>query len=353
METNGREHTAMEKTAIEDTGVGDAGQMRGGRPVLRCLLFAAGLLVLLCLLSQLVRPKDNREDFGMGEMKANAILTEREGSIDVVAVGDSECALAISPMAIWQAQGIASYNCGTAGQYLYESYNYLCQAFEKQEIRLVLLDTNVIFRECDREDWLFSKLERRLPVFFYHNRWKSMRAEDLGPVAYTWRDEYKGWMFYTESEPYCGGEYMIPTDAVREIPDCNMTCLEEIVRLCSREGAELLFVSTPGPLNWDYESHNAVQALAEQWEIPYLDMNLLADEIGIDWETETKDAGDHLNYLGAEKASFYLGRYLAEHYELTDHRGDAAYADWEEDFKVYQQSMERARAGGEAGLDSR
>lgn len=320
---------------------------RMGKRICSSLLFLFILFILLYLLSHLFRPKNNREDFGMGEMKANGILAERENSIDVVAVGDSECALAISPMAIWQEQGIVSYNCGTAGQYLYEAYGYLLQAFQRQEIQVVLLDTNLIFRECAAESWLFSKAERWLPVLRYHNRWKSMRAEDLGPVKYTWTDEYKGWMFYTESEPYCGGEYMIPTDAVREIPDCNQICLREIVRLCEKEGASLIFISTPSPVNWNYESHNAVQALSDAWHIPYLDMNLMTDEIAIDWQTETKDGGDHLNYLGAAKASAWLGRYLAQQYDLTDHRGEDSYADWEEAFQIYQEAMEAAMQAAE------
>lgn len=310
--------------------------------ILRSFLFLFLLLILLYLFSHLFRPKNNREDFGMGEMKANGILTERDSSIDVVAVGDSVCALAVSPMVLWQEQGIASYNCGTTGQYLYEAYSYLLQAFQKQEIQVVLLETNMIFRESTAENWLFSKAERWLPVLRYHNRWKSMRAEDLGPVEYTWRDECKGWLLYSESEPYLGGEYMTPTEASREISDVNLTCLREIVRLCKKKKASLLWISIPSPVNWNYESHNAVQSLAEAWDIPYLDMNLLENEIAIDWQTETKDAGDHMNCFGAVKVSSWLGRYLKQEYDLTDHRDDEAYGDWETAFQVYQEAMEDA-----------
>lgn len=313
------------------------------KKILSCLGFLGILAVILAGLSHLFRPKNNREDFGMGEMKANGILTEAENSIDVVAVGDSECALAVSPMVLWQEEGITSYNCGTTGQYLYEAYSYLRQAFRRQEIQVVLLETNMIFRECEAEDWLFSKAEDWLPVLRYHDRWKSLRAEDLGPVAYTWTDDYKGWLLYRQAEPYCGGEYMIPTEDEKWVSDVNQACLAEIVSLCDREGASLILVSTPSPVNWNYESHNAVQTLADRWDIPYLDLNL-TEEINIDWQTETKDGGDHMNCFGAAKVSSWLASYLAGEYDLPDHRDDGAYAGWDQALAVYQEEMEEIMA---------
>ena len=41
-------------------------------------------------------------------------------------------------------------------------------------------------------------------------------------------------------------------------------------------------------------------------------MKKLADEIGIDYNTDTYDAGLHLNLSGAEKLSKYFGKYLTD-----------------------------------------
>lgn len=57
--------------------------------------------------------------------------------------------------------------------------------------------------------------------------------------------------------------------------------------------------------------------------------NLYAEELGIDWKSDTLDGGDHLNEAGATKVSKYLGTFLKERYGLTDHRGNAAYAVWD------------------------
>ena len=45
-------------------------------------------------------------------------------------------------------------------------------------------------------------------------------------------------------------------------------------------------------------------------------------EIGIDWNTDTYDAGLHLNVDGAEKASVWFGKVLAENCGVPDRRND-------------------------------
>ena len=280
---------------------------------LRSLLFVLIFAMLLALLSVLFHPKDNREDYGMGEMKANGIQAEPENSIDVIMIGDSECALAFAPTVIEEVSGIKSYNCGTAGQYLYESYRYLRQAFEGQKPKVVILETNTIYQECKLSNYLFSKLELAIPLLRYHDRWKDMRPEDLGPVEYTWTDEWKGYMYYTEAEPAPTPNYMIPAQDVRGVSRWNRQSLREIQALCEKNGAQLILISAPSAKNWNYTNHNGMVALAAEYGLPYIDMNLMREEIPIDWQTDTKDAGDHVNWAGAQKVSRWLAGYLAAH----------------------------------------
>ena len=51
----------------------------------------------------------------------------------------------------------------------------------------------------------------------------------------------------------------------------------------------------------------------------------------IDWQTDTYDRGDHLNYWGAVKVTRDLGRWFRENLPLPDHRGEAAYEPWDRD----------------------
>ena len=88
----------------------------------------------------------------------------------------------------------------------------------------------------------------------------------------------------------------------------------------------------PSPANYNKETHRAIQEWADEHGVEFLDLNLNTDEVGIDWATDTNDAGDHMNYEGSMKVSAYMADYLRENYELPDHRGEAGYESWDEDF---------------------
>ena len=89
-----------------------------------------------------------------------------------------------------------------------------------------------------------------------------------------------------------------------------------------------MLYSGPSPVNYNYKKHNGLAAYAKEQKIPYLDLNLKQKELGIDWQMDTVDKGDHLNLTGARKVTRYLGNYLKENYELPDHREEQSYREW-------------------------
>ena len=73
------------------------------------------------------------------------------------------------------------------------------------------------------------------------------------------------------------------------------------------------------------------------------------DKLGLDPITVDGFAVDsfddtHLSSSGAEKISRYLAKYLAENYELSDHRGEKDYLDWEEDYQKYLIMKEKMKS---------
>lgn len=312
---------------------------RRGRTLLRCVAFFALLAALLGVLSWLFAPKDNgtkemgRED----NARANGIFAEGANTVDVVIIGDSETYSAISPLEMWESQGLTAYVCGTSAQPISESLRFLKTVFEHQSPRLVILETNTLYRDITFDTALLSEMEALFPVFQYHDRWKTLSADDLGPVEYTHADRFKGFLYTTKTVPAQPDDYMKDSPRERKINQWNRMCLSGIAGLCQEQGAQLLLLSTPSCKNWTREKHNGVQRYAQQHELAYLDMNLLKEEIAIDWSADTRDKGDHLNYAGAVKVSRYLGERLAADYSLPDHRGDPAYASWDEALDEYRQ----------------
>lgn len=259
-----------------------------------------------------------------------AIQREPEETIDILVLGDSLSYSSVSPMSLWNRHGYTAFVCGQPGQNMFESEELLKIALETQSPKVVILETNAIIQDRlkgrtlnDTMDTLFNYY---LPLFRGHDVWKSLvMKKEYAEVGYT---KYKGFPFRGDVKPYEEGSYMNKTDKKAELPEKNVEHLQNILDMCRDCGADLILLGTPSPSNYNYSVHNAIAEYAEKQGLTYLDMILITDEIGIDWNTDTLDKGDHLNLSGTEKVTEYLGRYLSDNYSLTDHRGDAAFDQW-------------------------
>lgn len=320
--------------------------------VVKNITFWAIFLVILLVLSAILEPKNNTVKAGVVGRDGHAmgILGEETESLDVIFLGDSEGLTAVSPMEIWEKHGIPSYLCGQTGQRVVESYYWLRDIFDEQSPKLVVLETNLLYRY----EGIFKELEKSagetlgyyVPFFAYHNRWKNLSEKDLSlDFSEDKRNFMKGFECKGETVPYTGGPYMAETVKQQKPEEVVTYYVKKIMELCEENGASLMFMSVPSPVNWNGEKHNGVKAFADQHEIPYLDLNLLTQEVGIDWNLDSHDGGDHLNAAGAIKVTDYLGDYLAEHYELKNHKGEADYHIWEDDLKKYQEQMDNCRKG--------
>ena len=308
-------------------------------PLAKGACFLALLGALLLTASFLFMPKNNHKTFGVGsdELFAGGILGERDHSIDVLVVGDSEAYSSISPMQMWEEHGFTSYLCSTSAQPLYDSHRFLRQALERQSPKVVILETNAIFRPYTFNDYLLSRAKSLFSVLRYHDRWKALTVNDLsGPMGYTWTDDLKGYRYNNKVAAADARRHMQPTDQMKEIPLLNINCLQDMLDLCEKHGTQLVLVSTPSTLNWNYARHNRIAAFAAEHGLPYLDLNLMPDKVPIDWKTDTRDKGDHLNYRGAVKVTAYLGQYLKQTFTLPDNRPSAAYNSWNEALKRYR-----------------
>ena len=305
---------------------------RGARRVLGALAIAAAVIALLALSSRVVMPKNNQTEFGQINAAANGVMREPADTIDVLFLGDSEAFSSFSPLQLWGEQGITSYVCATSAQRLYYTTSLLARALENQSPRVVVLETNCIFSPMSVGDAAMRALSDLFPVFEYHNRWKSLRGVDTSaPIKTTWTDPSKGFRANDKIVPSRNTGYMKRTDKRAHIPLLNQYYLDTIIDMCRERDIQVVLLSTPSTKNWSWKRHNAVEHYLDERPdlsgVTYLDLNL-EPQVAIDWKRDTRDGGDHLNRTGARKVSAYVGSWLAEHYDLPDHRVDAAYRPW-------------------------
>ena len=313
--------------------------------ILSSVAFLLILAVLLAAASYVVLPKNNTKEAGMLTPQANGILGEPEDTIDVLILGNSESYCGIIPMEIWREQGITSYVSGSSNQKLYQSEQYMRSAFRKQSPKIVILETLAVFTDYGRTEVLPEIAGEWIPILRYHDRWKSLRAEDwYKPVRYTrlWGD--KGYHEFRRAEAANAEGYMKPTEDTKHVLSKNRDHIRNMQAFCQKHGAQLVLVSVPSTVNWTQEKHNGIAEMADSLGITYLDLNLMHDEVPIDWEVDTQDKGDHLNITGARKVSDFIGQWLAETGLFEDKRSWEAYSQWNQFLQEYLEDKEVDRS---------
>lgn len=301
------------------------------KKILKIVTFLFILLLLLIILSVICNPKNNTEEAGMHDLSANGILAEEKNTIDIITVGDSESMTSVIPMELWKNYGYTNYICGTAGQSVTESLKMAYRVTKKQKPKFIMMETNTIYFALSPANPAKRVTEYVLPITEYHDRWKKLNKEDFyKKPEYTGVNDLKG---YNYSSVVCAADssnYMAYTEEKTKIPTLNKLYIKVLNEYCKENDISLILLSTPSTKNWDYKKHNSMKEFADKEKIEFLDLNVLKDEINIDWNTETRDAGDHLNYKGAQKVTEYVGKYFKEKNVLQDHRKDEKYKKWNE-----------------------
>lgn len=310
--------------------------------ILKGITFISIFVVLLMITSYILSPKNNDRESGMLQPTAYGILTEDKNTIDTLIIGDSESYSSISPMQLWDEQGYTSYVCGTPSQPLYQSYEFLKTTLKTQKPKIVILEANALYRRLKLNNYVCYQAEQFIPVLKYHNRWKTIEPQDFyEPIEYTWENDMKGFRYQTGTKPSKVYDYMKKKKKEKNISPKNLYFLNKIRKLCEENDIQFVLMSVPSSKNWNHDKHKGVQKYANQYNIEYIDMNLLNDEIGIDWLKDTRDQGDHVNYNGACKVTHYLGNYLKKKNILTNHKNDKNYENWNVSLQKYKTKVNK------------
>lgn len=119
------------------------------------------------------------------------------------------------------------------------------------------------------------------------------------------------------------------------IDDRSLDYMEQIKKLCDEKEIKLIVTKLPSDM-WNNTYARYVGDWAEENDADYLDLTQrkLQREMGFDRETSYFD-NNHLNYIGAETVSKYLGSYLTQNYQFESHSQKIEDA-WQADYDKYE-----------------
>lgn len=306
------------------------------------VFFFLGIFVFLFIGAELVL-KLNMGHRGSDSVKG--LYEEEENSIEVLFIGASTMFCTADPLVLYEEYGIASYDYGSSSQPFELSYLFMQEALKTQKPKVIALEMLSVCKELDVNkadnlnygitDMKLSEekisglmdmfrndkgmgLSYLIPMVQYKDRWQELEREDFIGGYESYANYTKG--AYTPDKvaetALDFSSYYEEKEAV--IPERNREIFCRMVKLCQENNIELLLFKAPN-VGWNIGETKAVEELAEEYDLPFIEFYSLMDELSIDQQQDFRD-NSHFNRYGSEKASRYIGSYLKEHYDLTDYR---------------------------------
>ena len=322
---------------------------------LKTSLFCISILLVFALLlgffQALVVPK-----YMSSSLEGNLISEyyRETTSHDVLFIGDCEVYEGFTPPTLWEEYGITSYIRGSAQQLAWQSYYLLAESLKIEKPKVAVFNVLALkYGEPQNEaynrmtldgmKWSREKIDAIrasmtedesflsyvFPLLRFHSRWNQLTGEDLTYLFSRDTVSHNGYLMHTDVKPMDEEIEPFPlTDYT--LPETAMDYLDRMRVLCEQNGVELVLIKAPTN-SWLYywydEWDEQICRYAAEHDLAYYNFIDLCDEIGIDWSTDTYDAGAHLNVYGAEKLTSYFGEILASKHGLTDRRDDSTLSD--------------------------
>lgn len=332
--------------------------MKKLKTVLSVILVLAVFVGAFSLTSRLLAPK-YMTDLEEGSMLAQ--YYREKGNHDVVFIGDCEVYANFSPMEMYRQNGITAYVRGTSQQLIWQSYYILEETLKYETPKAVVYNVNAMrYSEpvseaynrltIDGMRWSEQKvniirasmteeedfLSYVFPILRYHSRFDELTREDLEYLFKVRDNTFNGHMMNKTVKPVGA----LPVKRVLpdyQFGDICYEYLEKMTALCKEKGVELILVKAPSLYPYWYEEYDAqITEFAQKHGLTYYNFTACVEEIGLDFSTDTYDAGLHLNLAGAVKLSNYFSDILVREHGIEDRRNDPEIAElYNEKLRIY------------------
>ena len=318
------------------------------RSALRPVCFLVLLALILIYVNGILKLKQ------IDAYSMTKFYEQPKDSVDVLILGSSHAFENFNTGTLWDEHGIAAYDLGGSVQPFWNTYYYLKEALKTQHPKLIILEGTQALHYSDYSEeykiimnnyslrWSADKarslkasippgeLGDYLPEYIrYHNRYPELSGKDFrkdqgDPFFYDW----KGFECNMDIRTIEGNDVSDVTEIGYMSPKSE-DYYKRIIDLAKENGIPIEVIVAPYADCYDEEQKvfNRAQEIAEEKDVPFLNCNLILDEIGIDYETDAADS-DHLNHRGNQKFSRYIGDHICAEYDIPDRRGDSAYDSW-------------------------
>ncbi len=255
--------------------------------------------------------------------KCRGFIGEDENTVEVLCLGTSTTANALIPSVMYSEYGISSFNSSVYSTTVKFEFGLYDECVKYQTPKLIIIDTEMLSDEGKNEPADIDNNFLAYP-FTNHSRFSKLNSNDFIIKDLSLNENhfsyFKGYSFLskTTSLGYWGSND--GTDFNHSLVSEKESQLNSFVSKVTKDGASILFVTTPN--QYTYSFHNYYEAYVDgNSQLAYLDFNDRAanDDTGIEASTDFAKE-NHLNALGAQKLSIYLGKYIHNHYSLTDYR---------------------------------
>ena len=337
------------------------------KTIIKIVLSIAVIIVFLGLLQRLLVPK-----YVDGVIEGAFIAEyyeEKNKEFDVIMIGDCEVYENFTPLVLWEEYGIHSFIRGSAEQYVWQSYYMLEDTLRYYTPKVVVfnvlaMNTNQSKSEAynrmtlEGMEWSLSKvnaikasmteeehfLDYVFPILRYHSRWSELTMDDVRYMFHKKPVSYSGYYMRIDEKPTTG----IPPKKLLtdySFGENAWNYLDKMTELCKEKGIELVLIKAPSLYpHWYEEWEEQIEEYAAEHELMYINFLEHIEEIGLDFEKDTYDAGLHMNLSGATKLTSYFGKILSEQCGVENRSKEEDLIEiWKEKRQAYEEEIERQK----------
>lgn len=311
--------------------------------VIRGICFFIIFIILLLSVSKVFVPYSSETT-----SQTDSFYKLEKNTIDVLIVGTSTIFVGISPLQLYEEEGIVAHTRASSMQPPIITYLNIKEAYEYQNPCVVIMGIASLFSEynvdenearvrrgmddkklsvdkinCAIEIAQRSSYQKAIdyifPVLRYHSRWEEITLSSVNQVLDPPYDYMRGQLAIYEVKSINPRDHVDKSVNAEEYNKESWKWYKKAINYCKERGAKVIVVNMPSH-KWNYGQYLTAHALLSQEEVAYIDFNLesMVKELPLDWNIDFYNE-NHLNPIGAEKVTKFLAEYLVDNYKIPQY----------------------------------